>query len=894
MMGTARPTWAQTTPTGGDTHGGTRGDDTTPADISTVDAGEFAAQLAASRRVDDLTAAQVRAIREVLGRALRQGLDARMLDPTAPRHERRQALAAVLRPAIEQGDIPGLSLPDDTTVAQIDTAVLGWGPQIQPWLDDPHITEVKITGQWASAEGTHGRQIMRQPYPSVDVPRARVKALAQLLGVTLDDSHPSDTLALPHKTRLHVTLPPLVPHDEVQIVIRRGRRQPWTMATLVEHQSLSAEAATLLRGLMQAWPTALISGAQNSGKTTFLECVLNELPDDTHLLLLEDHTDEVRLQSQTVTRLQRLERTADGSAGVRQIKREVLRMTPDYVVPVEVRNADDAGPALELAWIGRPLLTTLHADTPRAAVQRCAALAAATNRADNPFAGREDLALRTLTTEVDLVVHLVWSRRLWRRLVASVHLSAGPDATGQPQLIPLIEAQLPTDGTTDVTWACHARLQGQRLVWDTGADQTPARLAHRLADVPPTTGTNSTTRSPMATVQDIPQLLDEVRQALPYADQGPDMMQRLQRAYALDPDDVTVWQLAERVLQSHAGVPQLAAQAAATHMQIVQEALDARQLAAVQTAIDQVPRDLWLRQVLGSDRRWQQVVDQAATLQALVDQAQASLERAHHRHVAGDHWGAYQQLVEVAEAQLPTDLVPEVWQAQQAVLQVVVQQADLDAPTRAACQAHLTRVTQQLARVTPPLDRREGAVVDPPEGGALVDGDRGEVGDPPHVTPVATAADRGATPAVEQGPLTADGAWPSPAPNETAEAPPRAAPQVSDAPMAAESPPESVDTFADLTLPAADGAKTPITETDAAAAATSFADLTLPAADLPAPTDTPTETVTDTTTDAFADLTLDDFPFDGSAASEVGMPNVLTQLADWVPPPKKPEDDHAT
>lgn len=736
-MGTARPTWAPTTPTGSDPDRVSRGDGTTPADISTVDAGEFAAQLAASRRVDPLTAAQVTAIREVLGRAIRQGLDVRMLDPTAPRHERRQALAAVLRPAIEQGDIPGLSLPDDTTVAQIDTTVLGWGPQIQPWLDDPHITEVKITGQWATAEGTHGRQILRQPYPSVDVPRARVKALAQLLGVTLDDSHPSDTLALPHKTRLHVTLPPLVPPDEVQIVIRRGRRQPWTLATLVQHQSLSAEAATLLRGLMQAWPTALISGAQNSGKTTFLECVLNELSDDTHLLLLEDHTDEVRLQSQTVTRLQRLERTADGSAGVRQIKREVLRMTPDYVVPVEVRNADDAGPALELAWIGRPLLTTLHADTPRAAVQRCAALAAATNRADNPFAGREDLALRTLTTEVDLVVHLVWSRRLWRRLVASVHLVVGTDATGQPQLIPLIEAQFPPDGTTEVTWACHARLQGQRLVWDTGADQTPTRLAHRLADVPPTTGnrTTGTTRSPMATVQDIPQLLAEVRQALPYADQGPDMMQRLQRAYALDPDDVTVWQLAERVLQSHAGVPQLAAQAAATHMQTVQEALAARQLTAVQTAIDQVPHDLWLRQVLGSDRRWQQVVDQAATLQTLVDQAQAALERAHHRHVAGDYWGAYQQLVEVAETQLPADLVPEVWQAQQAVLQVVVQQADLDAPTRAACQAHLTRVTQQLAHAAAPAD--------PLEGEKLIDEDRGGGGDPLDVTPAAPLADRG-------------------------------------------------------------------------------------------------------------------------------------------------------
>lgn len=888
MMRTARPTWAPTTPTGSDPDCVSHGDGRVPADISTVDAGEFAAQLAASRRIDDLTAAQVTAIREVLGRAIRQGLDARMLDPTAPRHERRQALATVLRPAIEQGDIPGLSLPDDSTVAQIDTAVLGWGPQIQPWLDDPHITEVKITGHWASAEGTHGRQIMHQPYPSVDVPRARVKALAQLLGVTLDDSHPSDTLALPHKTRLHVTLPPLVPADEVQIVIRRGRRQPWTLATLVQHQSLSAEAATLLRGLMQAWPTALISGAQNSGKTTFLECVLNELPDDTHLLLLEDHTDEVRLQSQTVTRLQRLERTADGSAGVRQIKREVLRMTPDYVVPVEVRNADDAGPALELAWIGRPLLTTLHADTPRAAVQRCAALAAATNRADNPFAGREDLALRTLTTEVDLVVHLVWSRRLWRRLVASVHLVAGQDATGQPQLIPLIEAQLPTDGTTDVTWTCHARLQGQRLVWDTGADQTPARLAHRLADVPVAGGTGtSTTRSPMATVQDIPQLLDEVRQALPYADQGPDMMQRLQRAYALDPDDVTVWQLAERVLQSHAGVPQLAAQHAATHMQTVQEALAARQLDQVQAAIEQVPHDLWLRQVLGPDRRWQQVVDQAATLRGLVDQAQTALERAHHRHVAGDHWGAYQQLVEVAEAQLPPDLVQEVWQAQQAVLQVVVQQADLDAPTRAACQAHLTRVTQQLACVTPPLDRREGAVVDPPEGG-----DRGVVGNPPHVTPVATSTDRRVTPAVYQGPLASDGAWPSTVPNETAEAPPRAAAQASDEPVAV--PAESVDTFADLTLPAEDGDPPPITETAVAPAEPNFADLTLPAEGLPAPTDTPTETATDTTTDAFADLTLDDFPFDASASAEVGMSNVFTQLADWAPPPKKPEDDHAT
>ena len=58
------------------------------------------------------------------------------------------------------------------------------------------------------------------------------------------------TIPLPNKTRLHATRAPLLPDDEILIVIRRGRTHPWTFRDLIERplDELNVDVALRERG----------------------------------------------------------------------------------------------------------------------------------------------------------------------------------------------------------------------------------------------------------------------------------------------------------------------------------------------------------------------------------------------------------------------------------------------------------------------------------------------------------------------------------------------------------------------------------------------------------------------------------------------------------------------
>src|SRR5262249_35207910 len=145
--------------------------------------------------------------------------------------------------------------------------------------------------------------------------------------------------------------------------IRRGRMTPWGLPDLVARGALSEEAAAVLTTLIQARLSLIVSGAQDSGKTTFLECALNALPPHEHIVLVEDNTDEFCLRSSLITRLRVNESggiATDGrTSAFAIVVRETLRMTPSFLAPGEVRGPE-AGAIAQIAEAGRPTGTTIH------------------------------------------------------------------------------------------------------------------------------------------------------------------------------------------------------------------------------------------------------------------------------------------------------------------------------------------------------------------------------------------------------------------------------------------------------------------------------------------------------------------------------------------------------
>lgn len=173
------------------------------------------------------------------------------------------------------------------------------------------------------------------------------------------------------------------------------------------------EAAKLLRDAVKARRNILISGGTSSGKTTFLNSLLAEIPDDERLVLIED-TAELHLKQENAVGLI----AARGELSEAQMSAEdlliaALRMRPDRIILGELRGIE-AFTFLRAVNTGHPgSMTTIHADTPQRAIEQLALLVL---QAGSKLA-RDDVRYY-VRESVDVFVQL--ERRAGKRRVAQV------------------------------------------------------------------------------------------------------------------------------------------------------------------------------------------------------------------------------------------------------------------------------------------------------------------------------------------------------------------------------------------------------------------------------------------------------------------------------------------
>lgn len=627
---------------------------------STQDTGQYQRGIESLRTNQDITATQVAQVIDVIAAARRQG-NLADLDPTTPLAAREQAFGQIMRPAIARGDITGLTLTDLPTLRMLYDATLGWGTLTQALLDDPAVTELKIIDTTVTASGSRGTSMLERVYASVEEPISRIQALAQMLGVTWDRTHASVTLPLPNKTRLHATRAPLLPDDSVLIVVRRGRTRPWMPNDLVERGALDAPTAELLTALVQSGLSFLVAGPQDAGKTTALECLLNVLPATTHMVLVEDATDEFQLRATTVSRLQVNSQAAD-AFGV--VVRETLRMTPDVLVPCEVRGSE-AGAVLQIAEAGRPTLTTIHADTPEAAIDRFARMAAS-DVPGNSFAGREAAATRTVARAFHVVVQMQRLPHQGRRIVQEVALLDGVDAQGRPILRPLVTARLPDAAQGEVIWDAHAALVGGKLVWR-DATTTPRAVAQRLAGR--ASGSARPAPAQATTAAHVTRLLDRAATLIADETDASEPITLLTQAWEIDPQCGVIYELLDRLLAQQ---PEFASTLASTTHQIITDVrahLDLCDLEAASTLIRRARTSLVLVTALDRSLVWTELCARTDALRARMTALETALTTAHVHAAAHDTQTALALLQPFDQQQVPPALRARLLEARLLYLQ---------------------------------------------------------------------------------------------------------------------------------------------------------------------------------------------------------------------------------
>ncbi|MFF8959157.1 TadA family conjugal transfer-associated ATPase [Streptomyces sp. NPDC014894] len=312
---------------------------------------------------------------------------------------------------------------------QLRRELVGTGP-LEPLLADPSVTDVLVSAPdrvWVD----RGRGL--EPAGVTFTDAAAVRRLAQRLAAVaerrLDDARPWVDARLPDGTRMHAVIPP-VAVGSTCLSLRVVRPRAFSMEELTAAGTVPPGGERVLRALVEARLSYLISGGTGTGKTTLLAALLGLVGERERIVLAEDsaelrpdHPHVVRLESRTANQ------EGAGRVTLRDLVRQALRMRPDRLVVGEVRGGEvtELLSALNTGHEGG--CGTVHANAAADVPARLEALGTA--------AGLDRSALHSqLAAALSVVIHLVRDRG-GRRRIAEVHVLER-DAAGLVRTVPAL------------------------------------------------------------------------------------------------------------------------------------------------------------------------------------------------------------------------------------------------------------------------------------------------------------------------------------------------------------------------------------------------------------------------------------------------------------------------
>ena len=302
------------------------------------------------------------------------------------------------------------------------------------WLERPDVTDIYINREQELWVETLGGEIETHPCPALTEPilarLSRQVAAASAQGISRE--HPLLAASLPGGSRVQIVAPPATRGGHVLAIRRHVAASPsiedyeaegafeaanTAPVDLDRERQLSpvapADVRETLREAVRTRRNLLISGGTSTGKTTFLNALLREIPAGERLILIED-TPELELTHRNAVGLLAA-RSVLGEAEVRaeDLLMAALRMRPDRIILGELRGSE-AMTFLRAVNTGHPgSMTTIHADSPVRAIEQLALLVL---QAGSRL-GRDDVR-HYVRESIDVFVQL--EREAGRRKVAQV------------------------------------------------------------------------------------------------------------------------------------------------------------------------------------------------------------------------------------------------------------------------------------------------------------------------------------------------------------------------------------------------------------------------------------------------------------------------------------------
>lgn len=297
---------------------------------------------------------------------------------------------------------------------QLRSELVGSGP-LESLLADPSVTDVLVSAPdrvWVDRGG--GLELTTVSFPDAAAVRRLAQRLAAVAGRRLDDARPWADARLPDGTRLHAVLPPVAVGCTC-LSLRVVRPRAFTLDELVTAGTVPPGGDRILRALIEARLSFLISGGTGTGKTTLLSALLGLVGPGERIVLAEDSA-ELKPDHPHVVRLESRPANQEGAGLVtlQDLVRQALRMRPDRLVVGEVRGPEVVHLLAALNTGHEGGCGTVHANAAADVPARLEALGTA--------AGLDRAALHSqLAAALSVVLHLVRDRA-GRRRIAEVHV----------------------------------------------------------------------------------------------------------------------------------------------------------------------------------------------------------------------------------------------------------------------------------------------------------------------------------------------------------------------------------------------------------------------------------------------------------------------------------------
>jgi type IV secretion system protein VirB11 len=248
------------------------------------------------------------------------------------------------------------------------------------WLERDTVTEIIVNrpGEvWIEDAATPGMQKLSVPEIDDQLVQRLAEQVARVSHQGINREHPLLGATLPGRdgqtgARIQFCGPPAARQNWV-MAIRRHRRLDLTLDAYDSGPLASPDQAAMpdprqepiayLRSAIRDRRTILISGGTSTGKTTFLNSMLGEIPSHERVILVED-TPELKLPGENGVGLVAVKgELGEAKVSANELLQAALRLRPDRIVLGELRGEESVS-FLRAINTGHPgSFSTIHANS---------------------------------------------------------------------------------------------------------------------------------------------------------------------------------------------------------------------------------------------------------------------------------------------------------------------------------------------------------------------------------------------------------------------------------------------------------------------------------------------------------------------------------------------------